>query len=241
METPKYYFPPSPAEYPGWIENFYKVLDANKVLLGIIAAILARLLKFHLGLAYYGKCLTIFEEFLTKCYGNRNIMIYGDAKNPELDLTEYELVPTGPAVPEDQVEPNEHLWIVSIVTSLRSNPNMSTTLATALGMDPRPVSKYDTDVPPVLKGKVINGQAELNCPLKNFKGYEIWRRDTPDGAFFKIGASISRFYIDTDELPEGVNTAQRTYIVRMLGVGNVPVGLPSNEVTLVVFRAAVPS
>ena len=67
------------------------------------------------------------------------------------------------------------------------------------------------------------------------------RKDTPGGPFVKIGVSISRYYTDTDELPEGVNTAQRTYIVRMIIKDNVPVGLPSNEVTLVVFRAAVPS
>ncbi|MBI1225365.1 MAG: hypothetical protein GC192_09035 [Bacteroidetes bacterium] len=241
METPRiYYFPPTPSEYPAWLANFYTVLDANKVLLGITVDVLARVNKFNLGLGYYGNCITTFDGFLSKCYSNRNIMIYGDPANLELELTEYEPVPAGPAVPADQVPPNEHAWITSLVANLRTNPNMNATLSKALGLDNRPISKYEDGDMPLLKGKIVNGQAQLNCPLRNFKGYEVWRQDTPGGSFVKIGISLSRYYLDITELPEGVNTAQYAYIIRMIGNDNVPVGSPSNEVTLVVYRSVVP-
>jgi|GEM_PF-1151587 len=239
--TVNYYFPPTPSEYPGWTGNFYTVLFDNKTLLGISDDDLNRVKRFRNGLAYYGDCINDYDPFVSKCVSNRNIMIYGDAANPELALTEYTLVPTGPVVPTEQVPPNEHAWMVVFVGRLRKNPNMNATLSKSLGIDARPVSKYENDVQLVLKGKVVNGQAELNCPLKNFKGYEVWRRDAPGGDFSKVGVSIARYYTDTSELPDGVNSAQRTYIVRMITTDNVPVGLPSNEVTLVVFRAAVPS
>lgn len=243
MQKPKrtkYHFPPFPGEYASWLDNFYKKLDIHKVLLNIAASDLNRVKRFNLGLGYYGKCISDFDPFVSKCIRNRNIMIYGSAKNPNLKFTQYEQIPTGPTVPLEQVPPNEHAWIVVFVGKLRDNPNMNATVSKELGIDPRPVSKYDGE-PLILKGKVINGQAQLNCPLKNLKGYEVWRRDTPSGVFIKIGISISRFYLDTDELPEGVNTAQHTYIVRMVGNDNKPVGLPSEEVTLVVFRPTVPS
>lgn len=235
-----HYFPPTPSEYPGWTENFYSKLDLHKLLLNISEDDLKRVNRLRLGLGYYSKCISDYEPFLRKCVSNRNIMINGDAENTELALTEYTPVPAGPAVPEEQVPPNEHAWMVVFVARLRKNPKMNATISKEMGIDTRPASVYEEGVPPVLKGKTVNGQAELNCPLKNFKGYEVWRRDTPGGPFVKVGVSISRYYLDTEELPEGVNTAQRTYIVRMVGLDNLPVGLPSNEVTLVVFRAAVP-
>lgn len=236
-----HYFPPTPSEYPGWTDNFYTKLELHKVLLNISDDDLARINRFRLGLGYYSKCISDYDPFLSKCVSNRNIMIYGDADNSELALTEYTPIPKGPAVPAEQVPPNEHAWMVVFVARLRKNPNMTATISKELGIDNRPVSPYEDGKPPVLKARVENGQAQLNCPLKNFRGYEVWRRDTPGGPFVKVGVSISRYYNDTDELPEGVNTAQRTYIVRMVGLDNVPVGLPSNEVGLVVFRAAVPS
>ncbi len=239
METPIYYFPPKPSEYPGWLENFYTVLDGYKVLLAIATGDMTYLNTARLGLNYYAKCVTSYDEFSSKCVGTRNIYIYGNPENPGQGPLGFPVVPAGPTVPVDQVSPNIHEWIVTFVGRLRKNPEMTPVISKALGIDSRPNPNYNGE-PPVLKGKVVSGQAQLNCPLKNYKGYEVWRQDTPGGTFVKVGTSLSRFYTDASELPEGINAAQHTYVIRMVANDNVPVGLVSNEVSLAVFRSPVP-
>lgn len=235
---PEFFFPPRPSEYPAWLENFYTVLDQNKVLLGIATDDLTYLNKARLSLNYYGKCIHNYSEFASKVVHTRNIFIYGDPDNAELGPMGFPVPPTAPTVPTDDVAPNIHVWITTYVGRLRKNPNMNTVLSKALGIDSRPTSSYNGE-PPYLKGQIVNGQAQLNCPLKNAKGYEVWRKDAPGEPFRKINTSTARYYVDTAELPDGINAAQWTYIVRLVGIDNEPMGLPSNEVTLTVYRAMV--
>jgi hypothetical protein len=54
-----------------------------------------------------------------------------------------------------------------------------------------------------------------------------------------IADSILLETTGTAELPDGINASQWTYIVRLVGIDNEPMGLPSNEVTLTVYRAMV--
>ncbi|MBK8565670.1 MAG: hypothetical protein IPN76_20565 [Saprospiraceae bacterium] len=76
------------------------------------------------------------------------------------------------------------------------------------------------------------------CPYLLGRGCEVLRPSKPHAQRITWLARQSPH--ESGTLPS-LNTAQRTYIVRMVGLVKMPVGLLSNEVGVVVFRGAVRS
>lgn len=74
---------------------------------------------------------------------------------------------------------------------------MTEPLALTLGILTAPKSKANpTGIGPTLTGATTFGLVKLNCPIKGFAGYEVWRDTSGKNEYVKLGTSFGRSYTD---------------------------------------------
>lgn len=239
MET--LYFPPIlVSEYLAWLKNFNTNLQPTYTTYDITDAEMNELLADEKSLAYIIGRQETYASTSSLFITSRNIFWSGDPENPSLELVAYEA--QVPVIKQEDVpapgRPNLYARLKSIVLRLRQHPKMNESTAKLLGILPRPKSSENpTDYLPLLTVSVLNGQAILDCPVRGFAGYEVWRDRTNSNNLSLHDKSVGRTWTDTTPLPDGVNAEIRQYRVRMLDSNNKPVGLFSNTVAATVSRA----
>ncbi|MBK8563551.1 MAG: hypothetical protein IPN76_09440 [Saprospiraceae bacterium] len=239
MET--LYFPPIlVSEYLAWLKNFNANLQPIYQTYDITESEMSELSADERSLAYIVGRQETYASTSSLFITTRNIFWSGDPENPNLELVNYE-----PQVPEVKADiipppgrPNLYARLKSIVLRLRQHPKMNESTAKLLGIQPRPKSSDNpVEYLPVLSVSVLNGQAILDCPVRGFAGYEVWRDRTNNNNLTMNDKSVGRTWTDTTPLPDGVNAEIRQYRVRMLDSNNQPIGQFSNTVAATVSRA----
>lgn len=239
MET--LYFPPFlVSEYSAWLKKFNTNLQPIYTTYDITETEMNELLADEKSLAYIIGRQETYASTSSLFITTRNVFWSGDPENPNLELVKYESqVPVieGNDIPAPG-RPNLYARLKSIVLRLRQHPKMNEATARLLGILPRPKSNENTaEYLPVLSVSVLNGQAILDCPVRGFAGYEVWRDRTNSNNLTMNDKSVGRTWTDTTPLPDGVNAEIRQYRVRMLDSNNQPIGQFSNTVAATVSRA----
>lgn len=236
MEEKKHSWPPEEADFPGWMDNFYKFVDLNAALLGFTAPEVLWLKARSEAASFAELVIEASRKQLSDYVNLRNIQYLGDPENVGLLLVNWIPLWTTEVLTPTAVAPNAKATLDGMVKRVASNNDITRDQKRDAGVLPRERTKINpNDATPVLKVKVVNGQAVLDCPLVNFKGYLIYAEDN-NGAAISLGNSTARKYTDTRPLPTGVQTEQRAYFVRYVGNNNTPVGNFSNKVTVAVLR-----
>lgn len=236
MEESKFFWPPTESEYPAWITNFYEFVDLNATVLGFTSAEVLWL-KAHSDAANYAELVVNASNKQKSDYVNlRNILYRGDPNNPALPTVNWLSIwaPVDPA--PTAVAPNAKATLDGMSKRVATCNDITRDQKREAGVLSRERTKVDpNDATPGLNVKVVNGQAVLDCPLLNFKGYQIYVEDD-NGAAISLGNSTARKYTDTRPLPTGEHTQQRAYFVQYVGNNNTPVGNFSIKLTVAVLR-----
>lgn len=240
MEKYEFFPPPTVGDWRPWFHYFVTKLDPVHVTYGVSDAEMNTLKAEDLALTYADGRGTAYKDASSLFISTRNIIWLGDEENPELELND---LPDQVAVIDAEdvpapVRPGLYGRVKRLVVRLRNHPLMTETMMRNLAIAVKPATppSNPTTFTPVLSGKVENGMAVLDCPLFHFEGYEIWADDEAGTNFSNEGIAVSRYWTDEAPLPEGVNSQQRSYRVRMLQKGNVPIGNYSNIIVLTTSR-----
>lgn len=235
MDENKFSWSPRDSEFPAWMANFTKFVEDNSAVLGFTAEELNWLKSHNAAASYADKVIEASRKRESEYVNLRNILYNGDPDNPALDLVKWiEATDIGEAPAE--VSPNARSILKGMVKRVATNNNITQEQKRQAGVLSRERKKTNSiDVTPDLKVTVVNGQAVLDCPLLQFKGYTVFVEDDNASAI-SLGNSTSRKYTDTRPLPPGIQTQQRTYLIRYVGNKNVTVGNYSAKVTVAVIR-----
>jgi hypothetical protein len=224
MEENKFSWPPKPAEFPAWQANFTNFVDANSAVLGFTAEEVTWLKTHSAAATYAEKVIDDLKKQWSDYVNLRNIQYIGDPQNPALPLVKWIPMPDFGEVPKE-VAPNAKTTLDGMVKRVATNNDITREQKRAAGVLSREPKKTNpNDATPNLKIKVINGQAVLDCPLRNFKGYAIYVEDGTAPAV-SLGNSTAKKYTDTRPLPDGMLTQQRSYIIQYVGNENKTVAI----------------
>lgn len=241
MENYDYFPPPGINDWRPWFNYFATKLESVHLTYGVSNAEMDVLKAENLALGFADRRTNDYREASSLFLTTRNILWLGDEENPDLVANiwpdQVPVVAVGD-VPTP-VRPGIYGRVKRLVMRLRNHPLMTETMMKNMGIAVKPSAPSPTnpsDFNPVLTGKVVNGKALLDCPLLHFEGYEIWSDDQAGTNFTNGRTSVSRSWTDEEPLPEGMNSQQRSYRVRMLLAGNVPIGNYSNIIILTTSR-----
>ena len=240
MEKPRYFPVKKPSDIAPWMENFTVTLKPVYKNYDITDAEMAELERDNAFIQYDTGRISAYDEATNLFIKSRNTAWKGDPDNKNLEFVKLEKqvpvidVKDLPA----PVRPNIRARVLSLVLRLRNHPKMDETMAKALAILPNPKSSEDTKtyVPP-LTGSVVDGKVVLDCPIKGFAGYEVWRDLSGKNEYTKFGISVGRYFTDDTPIAEGVQAEVRSYKVRMLDTANKPIGEFSAVVNVTVTRA----
>lgn len=236
MEESNFSWPPDDAEFAAWLANFYNFVSINATVLGFTTAEVLWLKGYNEAVSFAQLVIDASRKQESDYVNLRNIMYRGDPKNQALALANWLPIwaPENPA--PTPVAPNAKATLDGYVKRVATCNDITRDQKREAGVLPKEKNKLNpNNVTPVLKVTVVNGQAVLDCPLVNFKGYLIYVEDD-NGAAVSLGNSTARKYTDTRPLPSGTQTQQRAYFVQYVGNKNIPVGNFSNKVTVAVLR-----
>lgn len=233
MNDQHYFPPPTTSSIGPWMQNFVTefgpIYTEFDITLEAYEALQADNTALQFILERYDK----YNEVNSLYINTRNILWSGDPDNPLLDLIVYPKQPVVVTPMPAQVAPNLYARTKALVLLLRQHPKMTETTARTLGILPKPsADPMPPDYTPVLSGSVMNGQVTLDCPVRGFAGYEVWRSIGNSGEYTRLDVSVGRIYTDKTPLPNGSTAELRNYRVRMLDSNNQPSGQYSNIVTL---------
>ena len=193
----------------------------------------------NLALTYADGRATDYRDASSLFINTRNIIWLGDEENPELALNDWpdQVAVVKPENVPAQVRPGLYGRVKRLEVRLRNHPLMTETMLRNLGIAVKSAAPPNpAEFIPALSGKVVNGKVVLDCPILNFAGYEIWEDDSAGTNFTNGRTAVSRFWTDETPLSDGINSQQRSYRVRMLQTGNIPIGNYSNIIVLTTSR-----
>ena len=236
----EYYFPVKRvSEISSWFLNFMTNLSPVYGNFDIAITEFTELEKDNAAVQYTVGRITAYADAQALFIKTRDTMWLGDPENK--NLAEVGTEPQVPVIPVEDVplpiRPNINRRLKSLVQRLREHPKMTSAMALKLGILPNPRPEVvSASYKPQLTGSLVNGLVVLECAIKDFGGYEIWRKIGESNDYTKLGTSVGRQYTDTTPLAEGVQVEVRKYRVRMLDSNNQPFGEFSAELTVMVTR-----
>ncbi|MBI1227304.1 MAG: hypothetical protein GC192_18880 [Bacteroidetes bacterium] len=235
MEPDLFFPPPRTSDNAPWLNNFVVVLLPIFADYDITQAEMDELELDNTAFQFTVTRQGVYDDVNAEYINTRNIIWSGDTNNPNLAAIGFPNQPAVVAPVPASVRPNLYARLKSLVFRLRQHPKMTEVVAKQLGILPKPQSiDPSPDYQPNLGGSVYNGQAVLDCPVRGFAGYAIWRAVGGSNDFVYLDKSLGRSYTDTTPLPEGVTAQIQSYRVRMLDTNNQSSGQWSNIVTLTV-------
>lgn len=225
-----YNYPPSEAQYPGWLNNFTDNCHVFSTKYDISDTILAELDVDRNALNYMETVISKMKVVVTGNITNRNALVNGAPDNPALTEVDYIEVPKLPNPPTVKAKPNMRERHKRVVMMLRNDPRMEKPDAQKLGIltatKPKPNPE---DFVPKLKAKIKpDGTIELQVALLNFFGYKVYRASEADLNPTIIGTSPTSIFIDNIPGAKGL----RSYYIQMIDANSNPVGQYSNTVRL---------
>ncbi len=228
------FFPPYPvSSRPSWLDNFVTVLEPVYANYGISDKEFNDLKADNTAFNYTVDRMNVYEEARSYFLLARNAMWSGDEENPNLPQVPFPSQAALVEVVPPTVPPDIYNRVKSLVIRLRRHPLMTEAFAQEMGiLSPDKPELRSEEFKPVLNAKVQKGKVELNCPLKQLKGYEVWCDDQGGPNYVHIKTSVSRYWTDERPLLDGVDSQLRSYRVRMLSADNQAFGNFSNEVVL---------
>ena len=234
----EFYFPPPTTSSIGpWMQNFTTELTPIYAQFGLTQAEMDSITADNTAIQYAVGRINIYDQAYSLNITTRNVLWTGDPDNPNLTMVVYPKQPVVITPMPANVAPNMYTRIKGVVMSLRQHPSMTESIARQLGIQAKPSSNNVTpEYMPALNGSVLNGEPMLDCPVRGFAGYEIWRALGNTNDFARFDVSVGRSYTDRTPLPEGISAELRRYKVRMLDSNNQPYGQYSNIVPLTTVR-----
>lgn len=233
MNDQHYFPPPTTSSIGPWMQNFITELGPIYTEFDITLEDYEGLEADNTALQFIFERIGVYNEIASLYINTRNILWLGDPSNPNLDHIVYPKQPVVITPMPAVVAPNLYVRLKSMVFMLRQHPKMTETTARTLGILPKPSSvPMPPDYTPALSGSVMNGQVTLDCPVRGFAGYEVWRSIGNSNEYTRLDVSVGRVYTDRTPLPNGSTAELRNYRVRMLDSNNQPYGQYSNTVTL---------
>lgn len=237
MENEFFFPPPRTSDNAPWFQNFVTVLSPIISDFDITQLEMDDLEADNTAFQFVVERQDEYDRQYSSFLDTRNIIWTGDPNNPNLAVISVPKQPEVLVPSPPPVRTNIYPRLKSLVLRLRQHPKMTEVLAKELGILPKPQSSEQaSNYHPVLNGSVQNGQAVLDCPVRGYAGYEIWRAIGGSNEFAYFDKSVGRIFTDTTPLPDGITAQLQSYRVRMLDSNNQPAGQWSNTVTLTVSK-----
>lgn len=235
MKKDKLFWPPRKMDFPAWMENFTDFVDKNAVVLGFTSEEVTWLKDQNAAVSFAQNMIVASKKLWKDFIKIRNVQYVGDSNNQALTFVNWAMM-SYTETPPAPIAPNLKVKLAGYVKRVATCNDITREQKRDAGVLSSGRKKVNAnDVTPILKVKVVNGQAVLDCTLRPFKGYAVYVEDGNEPAVL-ITNSTARKYTDIRSIPGGMQTQQRTYFVQYLGNKNTTVGNFSNRVTVAVMQ-----
>ncbi len=225
------YIPNSDAERLIWINNFSRKLKVYAASVGISPAELTQLENDNAVFAYVMNMLAANKQSQQTITSYKNLLIHHSDNSPIGPLPVFPSFPVAPAAVPGGVFDR----VRDMVQRIKGHPNYTEAMGRDLGVI-APENPVDIKtIMPVLSCKLDAGRPHLKWPRSVAQALDLYADHNDGKGFVYLGRFLRSEYIDLYPLAAGKIADEWKYKA-MYVIGDEPVGLISQELTVVVLK-----